>query len=124
MHKPSIQKYTKFWNEKTYNNTATIYRLAESGILENVGVDYVEMEPNNTLKAHYHDLPSVVILVIDGKGVAHLDGKEHPIEKGDVITIPPKTSHGFSTQGNSLHFLSIQTPAIYGEDASKDTHFI
>ena len=124
MNKPSIRKYEEFWNEKTYNNTATIYRLIENNILENVGVDYVDMEPNNTIQPHYHELPFVLILVLDGQGKAHLDGKEYEIEKGDVITIPPKTTHGFSTQEKSLAFLSIQTPAIYGEDASKDTHFI
>ena len=124
MNNPSIKKYKEFWNEKTYNDTATIFRLVENNILENVGVDYVDMEPNNTLKPHYHELPAVLILVVEGRGRAYLDGKEYEIEKGDVITIPPHTSHGFSTQKDHLAFLSIQTPAIYGEDASKDTHFV
>lgn len=121
---PSIQKFSKFWHEKTYEDSSIIYQLVENNFLENTGVDYVIIEPNNNLKPHYHELPSVIIFVVDGSGTAHLDGKEYTIVKGDVITIPPRITHGFSTQGDQLCFLSIQTPAIYGAEADKDTHFV
>ena len=124
MSKPSIRKFNTFWNEKTYHDSSIIYRLIEDNFLSNAGVDYVVMDPHKSLKPHFHELPSVVIFVVEGSGMAHLDGKEYPLEKGDVITIPPRIVHGFSTQDAPLSFLSIQTPAIYGEEADKDTYFV
>ena len=124
MVKPRIQHYSKFWKEVTYGGSSLIYQLAKDGSLPNTGVDYVEIKPETELKVHFHDSPTVLIFVLEGSGIAHLDGEEYQIKKGDVINIPPKTTHGFKTKEKKFIFLSIQTPPIYGKEAEKDTHFI
>ncbi len=124
MLKPRIQHYSKFWNEVTYEGSSLIYVLTKNGELPNVGVDYLELKPNTKLKPHYHEGPTVLILILEGTGLIHLDGTEYEIKKGDVINIPPKATHGFISKEEKLVFLSIQTPPIYGEEADKDTHFV
>ena len=124
MVKARVRKIKDFWHEKTYEGSSIIYRLTKDGGLPDVGVDYVEMEEDQKLKAHYHKSPTVLIVVLEGSGFVHLDGKEFAIKKGDVINIPPKVTHGFRTGKEKLVFLSIQAPPIYGKEAEKDTHFI
>lgn len=118
-----IKHYSEFWKEETYEGSALIYRLIEGGELPNVGVDYVEVYPGKTLEPHFHHLPHVIILILEGTGVVHLDGEEYTIQKGDIIRISPETAHGFRAD-EKLVFLSVQTPPIYGEEAKKDTIFI
>lgn len=124
MIKSRVQHYTDFWKEVTYEGSSLIYQLAKDNELPNVGVDYLELKANTELKPHYHNLPTVMIVILDGNGFINLDGTEHKITKGDVINIPPKSSHGFKTTDEKLVFISIQTPPIYGEEADKDTHFV
>ena len=124
MAKAGIKPYTKYWSEKPYHNTSTIFRLSKNGQLPGVGVDYVIVEKGKRLQPHYHHLPHVLILVLKGKGFVYLNGKEKPAKEGDVITIPPKTTHGFRATTTKLVFVSIQNPPIYGKEAKKDTYFI
>jgi len=118
-----IQHYSKFWHETTYGGSSLIYQLVEGQNLPKVGVDYVCLKKGATLKAHYHKLPNVLILVLKGAGRVRLNDKKYSIKAGDVISIKPKTIHGFSTN-TSLEFLSIQSPPIYGKAADKDTYFV
>lgn len=124
MVKAAVQPYNAFWNEKTYGGSSTIYRFTKKGELPRVGVDYVIVNKGKILNPHFHHFPTVLIIVLKGKGFAHLNGKEKPIKEGDVITIPPKTIHGFRATSSKLVFLSIQTPPIYGKKAEKDTYFV
>ncbi len=124
MVKARIQQYSKFKKEVTYGGSSLIYQLAKDSGLGNVGVDYVEIKPNTELKEHYHNYPNVLILILEGEGIAYLNNKEYNVKKGDVINIPQKTSHGFKTGKEKLVFLSIQTPPIYGKDVEKDTYFL
>ena len=119
-----VRRYEKFWNETTYEGSSRIYQLAKDSGLRGVGVDYVVVKKEKVLKSHYHNIPNVLILVLEGHGILKLDGKNFRIKKGDVITIPPKTSHGFKTSKDRLVFLSIQSPPIYGKAAEKDTYFV
>lgn len=124
MDRARIRKLKDFWHEKTYGGTSLIYRLVKDKELSNIGVDLVKITKRKVLKPHYHLRPKVVIFVIEGSGFVHLNGKEQKIRKGDVITIPSKTCHGFRTMNSHLVFLSIQSPAIYGKDAIKDTYYV
>lgn len=121
---PEIKHYSTFWKEVTYGGSSLIYQLAKDGILPHTGVDYVEVKPNTELKPHYHTKPTVLIIILQGKGLAWLGQKQYAVKTGDVITIPPNTKHGFATQKEKLVFISIQSPAIYGKEAEKDTHFV
>ncbi len=124
MVKPAVRHYSEFRRETTYGGTSLIHQLAKGSTLQSVGVDHVEVKPNSELKPHFHNSPSVLILILQGRGTVHLNGTRHLVKKGDVLHIPPRTSHGFKTSKAKLVFLSVQTPAIYGKAARKDTHFL
>ena len=69
--------------------------------------------PRNVRVPHsYHKLAHEVILVLSGRGTAHLDKRDHPIRKGDVLLIRPRTWHSFSTGKHSLEFLAVTAPRV------------
>jgi mannose-6-phosphate isomerase-like protein (cupin superfamily) len=44
-----------------------------------------------------------ILVIIEGKGVAEIVGKDRmDIEKGNIVYIPPKTVHNVFNNGNSL----------------------
>ncbi|MDT7951570.1 MAG: cupin domain-containing protein [Acetobacteraceae bacterium] len=50
--------------------------------------------PGSTIGEHYHDCEESVI-VLEGHGVAVIDGAEHPVGPGDTSWIPPGLPHFF-----------------------------
>ena len=50
--------------------------------------------PGGAIGEHFHDCEESV-LVLDGSGVAVIDGTEHPVQAGDTSWIPPGLPHYF-----------------------------
>ncbi len=51
--------------------------------------------PGCSIREHTHDAHEEVIFVIDGRGVARIEGVEHPIEKGSCAYIGKGLKHHF-----------------------------
>ncbi len=56
-------------------------------------------------------------VVVEGKGVVTIDGKDHHIEKGETIDIPQEAAHRMANKGDvDLTFIEIQQGEYFGED--------
>ncbi|MCV0394337.1 MAG: cupin domain-containing protein [Rhizobiaceae bacterium] len=51
--------------------------------------------PRCSIREHVHDAHEEVIFVIDGRGVARIEGVEHPMEKGSCAYIGRGLKHHF-----------------------------
>lgn len=52
------------------------------------------IEPGATVGEHIHDDGEEIYFVVEGKGTIILDGREYPIEAGDVSLVRRGHSHG------------------------------
>ena len=51
------------------------------------------LAPKTSVPYHYHKKRESVIIVISGKGIEIIDGKEFTIKKGDILFIPAGEKH-------------------------------
>lgn len=76
---------------------------------KNITLNYAEFEPGQAFKQHIHPHSEDVIVVLKGKGIIKVEGKEYPIETGDVIYIPPGEKHG-TIAATAMAMFSCQAP--------------
>lgn len=89
---------------------------------EGAGTVYrVRIEPRQTTAVSYHKKAEEYYFVIAGRGVAILDGVEHPLSAGDFLRLPPGCTHGFVTGDEPLDMLDIHTP---GSRPDRDVYFV
>jgi mannose-6-phosphate isomerase-like protein (cupin superfamily) len=56
-------------------------------------------------------------MIVEGKGVVTIDGKDNHIEKGESIDIPQEAAHRMANNGDGdLTFIEIQQGEYFGED--------
>jgi mannose-6-phosphate isomerase-like protein (cupin superfamily) len=88
---------------------------------EGAGTVYrVSIEAMQRTSIAYHRIAEEYYFVLSGRGVALLDGIEHPIETGDFLRLPPGMKHGFLTADEPLEMLNIHTP---GSRPDRDVYF-
>ncbi len=58
-----------------------------------------QFEPGEALPERYHDLHEELLCVIDGGGVARLDGTEYRLEKGATIFVGRNVAHSLVNDG-------------------------
>ena len=64
-------------------------------------------------KKHYHKKTTEYYFVAEGVGEMELDDKTIPIQKGDLIVVPPGTRHtSRPTTKQELHILIVAHPPI------------
>ncbi len=51
--------------------------------------------PQSFIREHTHEQNEEVIFVLEGRGIARLDGVEHPIEKGSCVFVGHNRKHHF-----------------------------
>ena len=61
-------------------------------------------------RVSYHKIAEEFYFVIAGRGTAILDGVEYPLSAGDLLRLPPGTTHGFVTADEPLDMLNFHTP--------------
>lgn len=89
---------------------------------EGVGTAYrVRIEPHSTTSVSYHKLAEEIYYVLEGAGVAVLDGERYTLRTGDFLRLPPGTTHGFITQEEPLIMLDIHSP---GSRPDRDVFFV
>jgi quercetin dioxygenase-like cupin family protein len=82
------------------NNTGTTYyqRAFERGVDGVVGpwecVDYMTIPPGTQFGVHVHDGSEELYVILKGRGVALLDGEEHPVGPGDLLMLRNGGAHG------------------------------
>ena len=72
-----------------------IINQRQTGGEANFSMGTQTVAPNCFIREHTHAVNEEVIFVIEGRGVARLDGVEHPIEKGSCVYIGRNRRHHF-----------------------------
>ena len=80
----------------------------------------VRIEPHQSTATSYHLIAEELYFVIEGRGLAILNGVEYPLEAGDFLRLPPGVRHAFRTGGDPLVMLDIHTP---GSRPDRDVYF-
>ncbi len=80
----------------------------------------VKMKPQQVKKTSHHKVGEELYYVLDGSGVAVLDGKEYVLKKGCFFRVPPKTRHQFITRDDPLDLLNFHSPPVFSDH---DTYF-
>lgn len=81
----------------------------------------VRIEPHQRTSTSYHLVAEELYLVLEGRGTAVLDGVDHALETGDILRLPPGTTHAFVTGRDVLVMLDIHTP---GSRPDRDVYFL
>ncbi len=81
----------------------------------------VTIAPNERTNTSYHKIAEELYYVLAGRGTAYLDNIPHPLDAGDVLRLPPGTTHRFETDHESLVMLDIHVP---GCRPDRDTYFV
>jgi mannose-6-phosphate isomerase-like protein (cupin superfamily) len=80
-------------------------------------VKRVTVLPGKRLSYQKHIKRSEHWMVVEGKGMVTLDGKEMHIEKGNTVDIAREVAHRMSNNGDEvLTFIEIQQGDYFGED--------
>jgi mannose-6-phosphate isomerase-like protein (cupin superfamily) len=67
--------------------------------------------PRSFIREHTHDRNEEIIFVVEGKGIARVDGVDHPIEKGSCLFIGHHRKHHFLNPNDEpLTFLWLFLP--------------
>lgn len=70
----------------------------------------VTIAPNERTRVSYHRIAEEFYFVLSGRGTAVLDGREQTLAPGDLLRLPPGTTHGFVTAAEPLELLNIHAP--------------
>ena len=64
-----------------------------------IGVDYMQMQPGSAFPLHIHN-GDHILYVVEGEGIAEVNGKDHLLTKGDTIYVPANEPHAFKASKN------------------------
>lgn len=85
----------------------TLIRPEEEGATT---VYRVTLAPHERTRVSYHRIAEEFYFVVAGRGLAILDGVDHPLAAGDLLRLPPGTTHGFVTGDEPMDLLNFHTP--------------
>jgi mannose-6-phosphate isomerase-like protein (cupin superfamily) len=84
---------------------------------ENASVNLTQMVPGAHFGAHYHRGLDEIDYVIQGRANVTLNGRDYPVQAGDLIYIRPFAVHDFTALGNeTFQNLVVFAPAFDGKD--------
>src|SRR5690349_5998709 len=68
-------------------------------------VEYVVIEPGASVGEHVHVRTEEIYYIIEGNAVMKIEGVEHDVRAGDLITTPIGCSHAIANRSNEdMHF--------------------
>lgn len=77
----------------------------------NLSLGTQTVAPQCFIREHTHAMNEEIIHVLDGRGIARIDGVEHAIEKGSTVYIGRNRKHHFLNPNDAtMTFLWIMTP--------------
>jgi len=80
---------------------------------EEIGVDYICMDPGSSFPLHVHAGDHILYIISDQIGLVHINGEDHAVKKGDSIFIPAEYAHGVKTHPEAkseFQFLAFGCP--------------
>jgi mannose-6-phosphate isomerase-like protein (cupin superfamily) len=77
-----------------------------------VAADLVSVAPGRASEVHRHNEAETVLLILDGSGTVLVGESSLRVSKGARVVIGKGVFHGVRTEGESLTFLSVQSPPI------------
>jgi mannose-6-phosphate isomerase-like protein (cupin superfamily) len=81
----------------------------------------VRIEPHQRTNTSYHKIAEEFYYVLEGTGVAFLNGVASELCQGDFLRLPPGTTHSFVTADEALVLLDIHFP---GSRPNRDVYFV
>ena len=101
-----------FWQPVPANGfVRNLLNQAKTGGFSRFSMGTQTVAPQSFIREHTHDEHEEVIFVLEGKGIARLDGVEHPIEKGSCVFIGHNRKHHFLNPNDEpLSFVFLLMP--------------
>ena len=93
--------------------------LMDAGDLgsRNMTVTWVDVPPGGEQRAHSHPDSEQVYVIVRGRGRMSVAGDAEEVSEGDLVFIPPATSHGISNDGTeTLVYISAASPPVSMEE--------
>jgi quercetin dioxygenase-like cupin family protein len=67
--------------------------------------------PKSFIREHTHDQNEEIIFVVEGRGIARIEGVDHPIEKGSCVYVAVNEKHHFlNPHDEPMTFFWVFTP--------------
>lgn len=101
-----------FWQPVPANGfVRNLLNQAKTGGFSRFSMGTQTVAPQSFIREHTHNEHEEVIFVLEGKGIARLDGVEHPIEKGSCVFIGHNRKHHFLNPNDEpLSFVFLLMP--------------
>lgn len=78
---------------------------------ERLVVTWVEVPVGSAQRAHVHDESEQVYVIIRGRGTMTVGNEQTEVHEGDLVLVPPKTSHAIANEGDeTLIYTSSTAP--------------
>ncbi|SCF06618.1 adenosylhomocysteinase [Micromonospora haikouensis] len=74
------------------------------------------LAPGARIAVHHHERTEETYIVLDGEVTVTLDGVEHLVATGGVVTIPPPIRHGVLAGEQGARLLAVSTPPWQPDD--------
>lgn len=101
-----------YWQPVPANgHVRNILSQAMTGGVTNLSMGTQTVAPGCFIREHAHVHNEEIIHVLEGRGIARLDGADHPIARGATVYIGPGRRHHFlNPNAEPMTFLWIMTP--------------
>jgi quercetin dioxygenase-like cupin family protein len=101
-----------FWQPVPANGwVRNIFSKGAVGATSEYAMGTQTLPPGCFIREHTHARQEEVVFVLDGKGIARIDGVDHAIEKGSAIHVGMNRKHQFLNPGQEpVTFLWIMMP--------------
>lgn len=85
-----------YWQPVPANGfVRNLLNTAKTGGFSRFSMGTQTVAPHSFIREHTHDAHEEVIFVYEGRGIARIDGVEHPVEKGSCAFIGHNRKHHF-----------------------------
>lgn len=101
-----------YWQPVPANGfVRTLFSSRSIGSSNQFAMGTQTVAPRSLIREHTHDRNEEIIFVIEGRGIARMDGVDHPIEKGSCVFIGHNRKHHFlNPHDEPLTFLWVFMP--------------
>ncbi len=101
-----------FWQPVPANGfVRNIFSQAMTGGAANFSLGTQTVAPHAFIREHTHADNEEIIFVLEGRGVARIEGEEHPIEKGSAVYVGRNRRHHFlNPNPEPMTFLWLMMP--------------
>ena len=100
------------------------YVVSDNTVLNKLVTSITELNPTFSTTGHSHVEQEEVYIVIDGKGIIHINGEDIPLSKGDFINVFPQSKRALKASEDT-DLVYICAGAVknekYPDDKTKNT---